>query len=47
MTCPVTVRLGVYALGAADAAERVLVESHLSTCQECRAELARLAPLPG
>jgi hypothetical protein len=47
MTCPVTVRLGVYALGAADAAERMLVESHLSTCQACRDELARLAPLPG
>jgi hypothetical protein len=47
MTCPVTVHLGVYALGAADAAERVLVESHLATCQRCRAELARLEPLPG
>jgi hypothetical protein len=47
MTCPITVRLGVYALGAADAAERVLVETHLATCQECRAELARLRPLPG
>ena len=46
MTCPITVRLGVYALGAADAAERVLVESHLSTCQACRVELARLEPLP-
>ncbi|HEY2075213.1 MAG TPA: zf-HC2 domain-containing protein [Streptosporangiaceae bacterium] len=47
MTCPVTVRLGVYALGAADAAERMLVESHLATCQACRVELARLEPLPG
>jgi hypothetical protein len=47
MTCPITVRLGVYALGAADAAERVLVETHLLTCQKCRAELARLQPLPG
>jgi hypothetical protein len=47
MTCPITVRLGVYALGAADAAERLLVESHLATCQECRVELARLEPLPG
>jgi hypothetical protein len=46
MTCPVTERLGVYALGAADAAERVLVETHLLTCQACRAELARLQPLP-
>jgi hypothetical protein len=47
MTCPVTLHLGVYALGAADAAERVLVESHLPVCQVCRAELARLEPLPG
>jgi len=47
MTCPITVRLGVYALGVADAAERMLVESHLSTCQACRVELARLEPLPG
>ena len=47
MTCPVTLHLGVYALGAADAAERVPVESHLPNCQLCRAELARLEPLPG
>jgi hypothetical protein len=46
MTCPITVRLGVYALGAADAAERVLVETHLATCEECRVELAKLEPLP-
>jgi len=47
MTCPITVRLGVYALGAADAAERMLIESHLATCQGCQVELARLEPLPG
>jgi len=47
MTCPMTVRLGVYALGAADAAERGLVEAHLATCQACRAELLRLEPLAG
>ena len=47
MTCPITVRLGVYALGAADAAERVLVETHLATCAACPVELARLKPLPG
>lgn len=47
MTCPMTVHLGVYALGAADTEERMLVESHLTTCPECRAELARLGPLPG
>jgi hypothetical protein len=47
MTCPITERLGVYALGAADEAERMLVESHLASCPACRAELARLEPLPG
>jgi hypothetical protein len=47
MTCLITVRLGVYALGAADQAERLLVGTHLATCQECRAELASLQPLPG
>jgi hypothetical protein len=46
MTCPVTERLGVYALGAADEAECLLVESHLAACQSCRAELERLQPLP-
>src|SRR5215472_12472219 len=47
MTCLMMVRLGVYALGAADAGERQLVEDHLPGCAECRAELARLMPLPG
>lgn len=47
MNCAMSVHLGVYALGAADAAERMLVETHLATCRECRAELARLEPLPG
>ena len=47
MTCLMMVRLGVYALGAADAGERQLIEDHLPGCRECRAELARLTPLPG
>lgn len=47
MNCEMSVHLGVYALGAADAAERALVETHLSGCPVCRAELARLEPLPG
>lgn len=47
MTCPITVRLGVYALGAADAAEREVIDTHLPTCPTCRAELTRLEPLPG
>ncbi|HZC40690.1 MAG TPA: zf-HC2 domain-containing protein, partial [Streptosporangiaceae bacterium] len=39
--------LGVFVLGAADAAERQRVAGHLPGCPDCRAELARLAPLPG
>jgi hypothetical protein len=38
--------LGVYVLGAIDPAERALVDSHLSTCPDCREELAGLAGLP-
>lgn len=47
MTCQTAVSLGVYVLGVADTPERQLVEAHLPGCAECRAELARLAPLPG
>ena len=38
--------LGVYVLGAIDPAERALVDAHLSTCRDCRDELAGLAGLP-
>jgi Putative zinc-finger len=38
--------LGVYVLGAIDPAERAHVDGHLSTCPECREELAGLAGLP-
>jgi hypothetical protein len=38
--------LGVYVLGAIDPAERAVVDAHLSTCPECREELAGLASLP-
>ena len=38
--------LGVYVLGAIDPAERSVVDVHLSTCPECREELAGLASLP-
>ena len=46
MTCLMMMRLGVYALGAADAGERQLIEDHLPGCPACRAELERLMPLP-
>jgi hypothetical protein len=47
MTCRQNVSLGAYLLGALDPAERSAFEEHLDTCPDCRAELLRLAPLPG
>jgi hypothetical protein len=47
MTCPRTVALGAYVLGALEREERARLEAHLETCATCRAELDRLAPLPG
>ncbi|GLW65231.1 anti-sigma factor [Actinomadura rubrobrunea] len=38
--------LGVYVVGAIDAAERGRLEAHLETCPACRDELAGLAGLP-
>jgi anti-sigma factor RsiW len=46
--CPeARIALGVYVLGAIDPGERALMDAHLDTCEECRAELAELAELPG
>jgi hypothetical protein len=46
--CPeARIALGVYVLGAMDPGERALMDAHLDTCEECRAELAELAELPG
>jgi hypothetical protein len=42
----VRIALGVYVVGAIDPAERAMVDTHLSHCQECREELAGLAGLP-
>lgn len=47
MTCPRTVALGAYVLGALEREERARLEEHLETCATCRDELDRLAPLPG
>jgi Putative zinc-finger len=47
MTCPRTVALGAYVLGALERDERAELEAHLETCDICRKELDRLAPLPG
>jgi anti-sigma factor RsiW len=47
MTCPRTVALGAYVLGALEREERSELEAHLDSCPICREELDRLAPLPG
>jgi len=47
MTCLMMTSLGVYVLGAAEPDERKKVETHLPHCEACRAELLRLAPIPG
>src|SRR6201997_739914 len=45
--CPeARISLGVYVLGAIEPAERALVDAHLTTCRDCRDELAGLAGLP-
>jgi hypothetical protein len=47
MECPeARISLGVYVLGAIDPAERAQVDAHLTTCRDCRDELAGLAGLP-
>ena len=47
MSCPRTIALGAYLLGALEREERSGLEAHLETCDICRQELDRLAPLPG
>ena len=40
-------QLGVYLTGAIAPADRAIVVRHLAGCEDCRAELAGLAGLPG
>jgi hypothetical protein len=47
MTCPETITIGAYVLGALDAAERRTTEQHLETCATCREALLQFAQLPG
>jgi len=46
LTCPRTISLGAYVLGALENGERAELESHLEVCPACRLELDRLASLP-
>ncbi|MFC1429941.1 anti-sigma factor [Streptacidiphilus sp. N1-3] len=45
--CQESVSLGAYLLGALDPDERRAMELHVAGCEQCRAELVELAPLPG
>jgi hypothetical protein len=47
MTCPETIAIGAYVLGALEAEERLATESHLQTCNSCREALLQFAHLPG
>ncbi|TCM37203.1 zf-HC2 domain-containing protein [Kribbella sp. VKM Ac-2568] len=47
MTCPDTVAIGAYVLGALDPAERLELERHLPDCPTCLDALLRFANLPG
>jgi hypothetical protein len=47
VTCPETMSIGAYVLGALEASERRAVEDHLVTCTACRTTLLQFAPLPG
>jgi anti-sigma factor RsiW len=44
--CGQHLELGAYVLGGLEPAERLAFEHHLTTCRDCRAELAELAGLP-
>lgn len=47
MTCPETITIGAYVLGALDVSERRAAEQHLETCAICRETLLQFAHLPG
>ncbi|MGW5194203.1 anti-sigma factor family protein [Kribbella sp. NPDC004138] len=47
MTCPETMSIGAYVLGALEASERRAVEEHLASCTACRETLLQFAHLPG
>lgn len=47
MTCPETMSVGAYVLGALDTEERRTTERHLHTCVDCREALLQFAHLPG
>jgi hypothetical protein len=47
MTCPETMSIGAYVLGALEVSERRATEEHLATCATCRETLLQFAHLPG
>ncbi|TDW24013.1 anti-sigma factor family protein [Kribbella kalugense] len=47
MTCPETMSIGAYVLGALEPSERRATEEHVATCPTCRETLLQFAHLPG
>jgi putative zinc finger protein len=47
MTCPETMSIGAYVLGALETSDRRATEEHLATCATCRETLLQFAHLPG
>ncbi|MFC6155802.1 anti-sigma factor family protein [Kribbella jiaozuonensis] len=47
MTCPETMSISAYVLGALETSERRATEEHLATCATCRETLLQFAHLPG
>jgi anti-sigma factor RsiW len=47
MTCEMMESLGAFLLGAVDTQEWSRIDGHLAQCDMCRAEVVRLAGLPG
>jgi hypothetical protein len=47
VSCSHLTSVGAYVLGALDPADRADFEDHLAGCETCKAELLRMAPLPG
>jgi anti-sigma factor ChrR (cupin superfamily) len=47
MTCPLSVSLGAYALGALTGREKDNVAAHLTDCTQCQDELAGIAGVVG
>jgi hypothetical protein len=46
-TCDITTSIGAYLLGSLEYGEWVTIDQHVRECEECEADVVRLAGLPG